>query len=123
MLPSESSATGQPAEPEAAELAENTVVTLSLKFMPSTITVNVGDTVTWVNGETITHTVTSGDWGDVDAKTGLRGYQTPDGLFDHSLSPKGKDGDTFSFTFTEAGTYKYYCQPHLTMNSEVIVLP
>ncbi|MFM9876394.1 MAG: plastocyanin/azurin family copper-binding protein [Rhodoglobus sp.] len=126
VLPSESSS-GQPAEPEgtpAAEpQAENTVITLSLKFMPNDITVKVGDTVTWQNGETIGHTITSGEWGDVNESTGLRGTQTPDGMFDHALSPKGSEGDTFSFTFTEAGTYKYYCQPHLTMNATVIVEP
>lgn len=126
VLPSESSS-GQPAEPAgtpAAEpQAENTVITLSLKFMPNDITVKVGDTVTWQNGETIGHTITSGEWGDVNESTGLRGTQTPDGMFDHALSPKGSEGDTFSFTFTEAGTYKYYCQPHLTMNATVIVEP
>lgn len=101
----------------------NTVVTMSLKFMPTDITIKVGDTVTWKNGEEITHTITSGTWGEVNQATGLRGTQTPDGMFDHSLSPKGKPGDTFSFTFTTAGTYMYYCQPHLTMNAMVIVEP
>ncbi len=100
-----------------------TVVTLSLKFMPTDITVHVGDTVTWKNGETIGHTITSGTWGDVNESTGLRGTQTPDGMFDHALSPKGQDGDTFSYTFTKAGTFLYYCQPHLTMNAKVIVEP
>ena len=127
VLPPESSSTDQPAEPgstmEGMDMGGDTVVTLSLKFMPTDITVQVGDTVTWENGETITHTITSGTWGEVNQSTGLRGTQTPDGRFDHSLSPKGKDGDTFSFTFTEAGEFLYYCQPHLTMNAKVIVEP
>lgn len=108
---------------DGMDMGGDTVVTMSLKFMPTDITVHVGDTVTWRNGETITHTITSGTWGDVNESTGLRGTQTPDGMFDHSLSPKGEDGDTFSFTFTEAGEYLYYCQPHLTMNAKVIVEP
>lgn len=109
---------GQPAEQGA-----DTVVTMSLKFMPTDITVHVGDTVTWVNGEAIGHTITSGAWGEVNESTGLRGTQTPDGMFDHKLSPKGEDGDTFSFAFNEPGEFMYYCQPHLTMNAKVIVEP
>ena len=98
------------------------VFTIGLKFMPTDITVHVGDTVTWRNGETIGHTITSGAWGDVNESTGLRGTQTPDGLFDHDLAPMGSPGDTFSFTFTEAGVFPYYCQPHKTMNATVTVM-
>jgi len=98
-----------------------TVITIGLKFMPRDITVKVGDTVTWENGETIGHTITSGAWGDVNESTGLRGTQTPDGLFDHDLAPMGSDGDTFSFTFTEVGVFPYYCNPHKTMNATVTV--
>jgi plastocyanin len=124
MLPSEGSATNQPADTGAgSDSAENTVVTMSLKFMPTDITVKAGTTVTWKNGETIGHTITSGAWGDVNESTGLRGSQTPDGMFDHKLSPKGQEGDTFSFTFDTPGEYLYYCQPHLTMNAKVIVEP
>ena len=100
---------------------ENEVITIGLQFMPETITVPVGTTVTWTNGETIGHTVTSGAWGDVNESTGLRGSQTADGLFDHALAPKGQEGDTFTFTFDEAGEYPYFCEPHLTMNAMVIV--
>lgn len=101
----------------------NTVMTIGLKFMPSDITVPAGTTVTWQNGETISHTVTSGSWGEVNETTGLRGTQTPDGRFDHALSPMGQEGDSFSFTFEEPGEYFYYCQPHLTMNAKVTVTP
>jgi plastocyanin len=122
VLPSESSSMDQPAE-QGIEQSANTVVTMSLKFMPTDITVTVGDTVTWQNGETIGHTITSGAWGEVNEATGLRGTQTPDGMFDHKLSAKGQEGDTFSFTFEQAGEFPYYCQPHLTMNAMVIVEP
>lgn len=106
---------------EPREQGPNEVITIGLKFMPPTITVPVGTTVTWRNGETIGHTVTSGAWGDVNESTGLRGSQSADGLFDHALAPMGQEGDTFSFTFDEAGEYPYFCQPHLTMNAMVIV--
>ena len=118
VTPSASSDTDQ-----SAPAAENVVTTIGLKFMPNDLTVKVGTTVTWQNGETIGHTVTSGAWGEVNESTGLRGTQAPDGRFDHALAPKGQDGDTFSYTFTEAGEYLYYCQPHLTMNAMVTVEP
>ncbi|MEO7147064.1 MAG: HcpC, partial [Terrimesophilobacter sp.] len=74
LIPTESSWTGQ-----SAPASENIVTTIGLKFMPKNLTVKVGTTVTWQNGETIGHTVTSGAWGDVNESTGLRGTQTPDG--------------------------------------------
>ena len=101
---------------------ENTVITTGLKFEPKDITVKVGTTVTWKNGETIGHTITSGKWGDVNEDTGLRGSQTPDGEFDHALAAKGKEGDSFTYTFDEVGVFQYYCQPHLTMNATVTVV-
>jgi len=122
------SAGDEPSEPgapapmeEPMQQGDDEVITIGLQFMPETITVPVGTTVTWRNGETIGHTVTSGAWGDVNESTGLRGSQTEDGLFDHALAPMGQEGDTFSFTFDEAGEYPYFCQPHLTMNAMVIV--
>ena len=105
-------------EPDAT-----TVVTLDLKFDQPQISIPVGTTLHWRNDEAITHTLTSGSWGEVNESTGLRGTQSADGLFDHTLSPMGADGDTFSFTFTEPGTYSYFCKPHLTMNATIIVTP
>ena len=118
VAPSASSGTDQ-----SAPAAENVVTTIGLKFMPKDLNVEVGTTVTWQNGESISHTVTSGTWGEVNQATGIRGTQTPDGRFDHALAPKGQPGDTFSYTFTEPGEYLYYCQPHLTMNAMVTVEP
>lgn len=105
---------------ESMEQCPHEVITIGLQFSPKTITVPVGTTVTWRNGETIGHTVTSGAWGDVNESTGLRGTQAADDLFDHALAPMGQEGDTFSFTFDEADEYPYFCQPHLTMNAMVI---
>jgi plastocyanin len=63
-------------------------------FSPAQVTVAVGDTVTWTfNG---LHTVTSGANG------------MPDGLFDSGFQSSG----TFSFTFTAAGDFPYYCSLH-----------
>ena len=94
---------------------------ISIKFAPETITVAAGTTVRWVNGEAITHTITSGAWTGVDPDTGIRADETPDGLFDVTLSPAGEDGDSFEYTYETPGTYPYYCDIHLGMNAVVIV--
>lgn len=103
--------------PKAA--ANGPTVTLkSLTFMPKTLRVKVGTTVTWRNAEPITHIVTSGEVIGVDRTTGLRSGQKPDGHFRETLNGTG---DAFSYTFTQPGSYSYYCAIHFGMNAEVIV--
>jgi plastocyanin len=104
----------------ATSAAAGPVIKLSsLMFNPSTTTVKVGTTVTWLNDEPITHTVTSGRFIGVDKTTGLRSTQNPDGTFNAKLEGKGK---TFSFTFTKPGTYAYYCDIHQGMNATITVV-
>lgn len=62
------------------------------RFEPSELTIKAGTTVTFRNVGSRTHTVTADD-----------------GLFDSGTL---KSGDTFTFTFTEAGKYAFYCKPH-----------
>ncbi|MFQ5782824.1 MAG: plastocyanin/azurin family copper-binding protein, partial [Nitrosopumilus sp.] len=76
-------------------------------FIPYTITINVGDAVQWENIDTAAHTVTSGNISD--------GH---DGLFDSGLL---MSGETFEFTFDEAGTYDYFCMVHPWMNGVIQV--
>ncbi len=79
-------------------------------YDPLTLEVSVGTTVRWTNTDAIAHTVTSG------ASDGATA--TPDGLFDSGFL---NTGDTFTYTFTEAGEYDYYCTPHPWMQGKVIV--
>ena len=76
-------------------------------FLPSSVSINVGDTVIWTNGDTVAHTVTSG------SPTG-----GPDGTFDSSLFMFGAN---YLVTFLQAGTYPYYCAVHPWMQGEVNV--
>ena len=91
----------------------------SLMFNPSNTTVKAGTRITWRNDEAITHTVTSGRYVGVDKTTGLRSSQKADGMFNAKLAGKGK---TFNFTFTEPGTYTYYCDIHQGMNATITVV-
>lgn len=100
--------------------SSSSVTLKSLMFMPEVLTVKVGTKVIWRNDEPITHTVTSGRVTGLDKTSGLRTGQKPDGVFNARL--KGQ-GDTFSHTFTEPGTYSYYCDIHFGMNAKVVVTP
>lgn len=81
---------------------------VNFKFQPDPVTVNVGDTIKWTNNSTVHHTSTSGS------------SCTPDGIW---ASPNLTAGESFSFVFTTAGTFPYYCIPHCTigMTGTVIV--
>ena len=76
-------------------------------FLPHTVTIDVGDTVTWSNSDTTSHTVTSGT-----PEVGI------DGTFDSSLLAPG---DEFSHTFTAAGEHPYFCILYPWMSGMVIV--
>jgi len=79
-------------------------------FSPRELSVPAGTTVRWVNGDAMLHTVTSGE---SDGTVG-----TADGRFDSGfLEP----GDSFTFTFTEPGTYRYFCLPHPFMTGTITV--
>ncbi len=73
----------------------------NFNFEPQTLTVPVGTTVVWTNRDDIPHTVVS-----------------TDGVF----KSKVRDTDEqFSYTFTKAGTYPYFCSVHPKMTGKVLV--
>ncbi|MBC6447341.1 cupredoxin domain-containing protein [Actinokineospora xionganensis] len=99
----------------AAASDTTTVTTKLLDFAPEKITVKSGTTVVWKVDGGISHTVTTGTFtlgGD-----GLRNSEQPDGKVDMPLAKGGE----VSFTFTEPGTYSYYCSIHKGMNGSVEV--
>ena len=77
-------------------------------FDPPKLTVSKGTTVTWKNGDSTMHTVTSGS-----AQGGESGT-----VFDSSYLTGGK---TFQHTFSDAGTFDYYCTLHPYMKGQVVV--
>ncbi|HWV35355.1 MAG TPA: ScyD/ScyE family protein [Thermomicrobiales bacterium] len=97
-----------PASPEAgtpapADSAGNKISMeiVNFTFTPGDATIAVGTTVTWTNNDVIQHTVTA-----------------KDGSFDSgNLAP----GESFTFTFTQAGTFAYVCQYHPNMAATIVV--
>jgi len=87
-----------PAAPPASEAA---VKIDNFSFSPATITIPVGTTVRWTNHDDIPHTVVSDD---------------------KTFKSKALDTDEqFTYTFTKAGTYSYFCSLHPKMTAVVVV--
>jgi len=91
-----------PAAPPAAGAAQ-AVRIFDFGYQPATLQVKVGETVRWTNTGGETHTATA------------------DNAFDSGPLSTGRD---FSFTFTRAGTFNYYCRPHRSiMRAQIVVVP
>lgn len=73
-------------------------------FADRTLAVPVGSTVTWVNEDDIPHTVVSSDRKTFRSK-----------VLDTD--------DSFTFTFTAAGEYPYFCSVHPQMTGKIVVTP
>ncbi len=83
----------------------STVTQRTFQFLPPSLSVEAGTEVTWVNEDTVDHTVTSG---------------TPaieSGDFDE---PLGKEA-TVVVPFEESGTFAYFCSIHPSMTGEIVV--
>jgi len=79
----------------------NQVVIENFSFVPATLTVKPGTKVTWVNRDDVPHTAT-----DTDKRFNSKTLDTD---------------DQFAFTFSEPGTYNYFCALHPKMTGQIIV--
>jgi plastocyanin len=77
--------------------AANHVNAEDFQFVPESLSISVGEKVTWVNQGATPHTSTSGTNG------------VADGRWD---SPSLAHGDSFQRTFDSTGTFPYYCRFH-----------
>ena len=90
-----------PATATPAAVDGTPVAIAGFAFAPATLTIKVGDTVTWTNADGAPHTASAKD-GSFDSGTLLRGA-------------------SFSHTFATAGTFDYVCKFHASMTGTVIV--
>jgi amicyanin len=86
-----------------AQDAKKAVTIDNFTFSPAELKIPVGTTVTWVNRDDIPHTVV-----DTEKKFRSKALDTD---------------DSYSFTFTTAGTFDYFCSLHSKMVGKVIVGP
>ena len=89
---------GFPAKPAPAT---HSVAIKSFKFQPDVLTVNVGDTVEWKNGDIVAHTVLSAD----------------KSINSGTIAP----GATWKYVAKKAGAFPYTCAPHPNMHAKLIV--
>lgn len=70
-------------------------------FVPASVTIHAGQSVKWINDDSVSHSATANDrsWnsGELD------------------------NGQSWTYTFSAAGTYQYFCDDHSFMKGTVIV--
>src|SRR5450759_3314282 len=84
--------------PLAGQAAVTNVTIQDFFFNPTDVTININDQIFWT-------------WADADLHSSTSGANlTPDGLWDSGLT--AQQGFTFSWTFTNAGSFPYFCSYH-----------
>jgi plastocyanin len=94
-------AAGLLATATGAVAADQTVDISGNAFSPTSVTVSVGDTVTWANADARSHTATADD-GAFDTGSIAGNAEVP-------------------VTFTAAGTFPYHCRIHPDMKATIVV--
>jgi|SRR5690606_20346 len=106
-----------PAEIVNVRILKDSFVESSPKnFEPKSVRgiLGVSNKVVWTNEDTFGHTVTSDEPAYVDQISGKF-----DSLAQGSLI---MPGETFEFTFTKVGTYRYHCEPHPWMEGTIEIV-
>ena len=96
-------ATAAPKASSKTDPSDMTINIGNLSFIPSVLTIRTGTKVTWVNSDTVPHTVTSDTANLFDSGTLLF-------------------GQSFSYTFTNTGSFGYHCNIHKIMRGIVVVV-
>jgi plastocyanin len=99
---SAATAVSVPPPPRAHSAATQSATIVGFAFHPASVTVTAGETISWTNEDSATHTATADD-----------------GSFDTGQLAKGASG---SHTFATAGTFAYHCTIHPSMHGTVTVV-
>ena len=88
---------------ELAETAGEIAVNIdNFSFKPRSLTVRAGSSVTWTNNDDLPH--------NVESTTGKFSSQVLD------------TGQTYTFSFKDSGSYRYYCKIHPMMQAVISVI-
>ena len=98
------------AVPSSASAANNVVVTAGFRYVPPSVSVAQGDTLTYVNADVAPHDVTSDATG-------------PDNLpiFYSDVVGTGGQSNVRGVSSLAPGTYGFYCSVHPTMTGTLTV--
>ena len=88
----------------------HTIITVGNTFSPDTLTINVGDTVTWENNDLGFHNANGSLSVFPNNPVGFTSGSATTGLW------------TFEHIFNLAGTYNYQCDPHASMGMNGIII-
>ena len=86
-------------KPATSANEANTVLIENFEFNPKTTTIKAGETVTWLNMDSVPHSISSSSF---------------------SSATFGQD-ETFTYEFDKAGIYDYSCGIHPSMKGKVVV--
>ena len=92
-------------EDKVSESARESNLNIKIKnfaFSPKELRIKAGDEVLWTNQDSASHTVTSESGSELDSGT-------------LSLN------EEYSYNFSTAGSYDYYCALHPSMKGKIIV--
>ncbi len=78
---------------------QNQISIKNFVFSPAELNINAGETVVWVNNDSVSHDISGS------------GFK----------SPLMSNGQSYSFTFSTAGTFDYICSIHPSMKGKIIV--
>ena len=88
---------------DISSTTENKIIEIKdFTYSQKEMTISVGETVVWINRDSIRHTVTSDSGEELNSQ-----------LLDKNSK--------YSHTFTQAGTFDYHCAPHPYMKGKIIV--
>src|SRR5215472_10264764 len=109
---------GQPAV-SGVPSATSTIVDVAVGqggdvFVPDTVNISVGDTVRWTWAES-GHSVTSGDPCTPDGQ-----FCSPNNMFCGDCVTSNQ-GSVYEFTFTQAGSFSYFCCVHCVFGMTGVV--
>jgi plastocyanin len=82
-----------------SSVASNSIEIKGFAFNPASLTVKKGTTVTWTNSDSASHQIKSASFNSTTLAT----------------------GQSFSFTFVDAGAFDYSCSIHPSMTGKIIV--
>jgi plastocyanin len=100
VLPAAPAAAGAGCHSDPTTGSGDTVEMLGLCFTPTTLRVDPGATVTFVNRDPTVHNLSAHGWGNLDPMT---------------------KGDTFAASFEDPGIYPYACTYHAGMTGAIVV--
>ncbi|MDE2399756.1 MAG: cupredoxin family copper-binding protein [Patescibacteria group bacterium] len=85
----------------AIKPVSHNVTIQNMAFSPSSLTIKKGEMVVWTNKDSVPHTVVANDGGSKSS----------------TLNP----GQSYAFTFNNAGSFAYHCGIHPSMKGTVVI--